>query len=110
VATIEDFERLDIRAGTVIEVEDFPEARKPAYKLVIDFGPLGTRRSSAQITHYARDELLGRQVVAVVNFPPRRVAGFISEVLVLGVPLGEHDARVILLQPERTVQTGAKVY
>jgi tRNA-binding protein len=110
VATIEDFERLDIRIGRIVAVEEFPEARKPAYKLTIDFGPLGTRRSSAQITHYERGALVGRQVVAVVNFPPRRVAGFVSEVLMLGAPLSAQDERVILLQPERAVEDGAKVF
>jgi len=87
-ATIEDFERLDIRAGTIVDAQPFPEARKPSIRLWVDFGgAVGVKRSAAQITvHYAPDRLIGRQVMAVVNFPPRRIAGFESEVLVLGVP------------------------
>src|SRR5437870_3306058 len=103
-ASIHEFDRLDIRVGTVITCEPFPQARKPSYKLTIDFGPLGARQSSAQLTaYYSPQELVGRQVVAVVNFPPRRIAGFASEVLVLGVPaLGvAREGAVILLEPER---------
>lgn len=103
-----DFEQLDIRAGTVIDVQDFPEARKPAFKLWIDFGPLGIKKSSAQITKlYAKEDLLQKQVIAVVNFPPRQIGPFVSEVLVLGV-YGK-DGAVTLLQPERNVENGGKV-
>ncbi len=100
IATFEDFEKLDLRVGRVLEVESFPEARNPAWKLRIDFGPeLGEKRSSAQITHYPAEELEGRLVVGVVNFPPRRIAGFKSEVLVLGALDDEHG--VVLLRPDR---------
>jgi tRNA-binding protein len=104
-----DFEKVDIRAGTVIEVNDFPRARKPAYKLLIDFGePTGIKRSSAQVTaHYKKEELLNRQVIAVVNFPPKQIAEFISECLVLGVYDENND--VILLQPERNTKNGQKI-
>jgi len=109
MATIDDFEQLDLRVGRVVAAEPFPEARKPAYKLTIDFGPLGLRRSSAQLTAlYGLDELPGRLVVAVVNFPPRRIAGFVSEVLVLGLP--DADGQVVLLAPERDVPLGGRVY
>jgi tRNA-binding protein len=106
-ATFEEFERLELAIGVVTEVEDFPEARKPAYKLTIDFGPRGVRRSSAQITHYAREELLGRQVVCVLGFEPKRIAGFPSEVLVLGGMSEEHG--VVLLRPDRDVEPGSPV-
>ena len=104
-----DFEKIDIRAGTIIEVNDFPKARKPAYKLVIDFGKeLGTKRSSAQITNlYSKDELLKRQVIAVVNFPPKQIADFTSECLVLCVYDENND--VILLQPGKPVTNGMKI-
>ena len=109
MATIEDFEQVDLRVGRIVVVEPFPEARKPAYKLTIDFGPLGLRRSSAQLTDlYTLDDLPGRLIVAVVNFPPRRIAGFVSEVLVLGVP--DAEGRVALLAPERDVPLGGRVY
>jgi tRNA-binding protein len=99
VATIEDFDKLDMRVGRVISVEEFPEARNPAWKLEVDFGPeIGVKRSSAQITHYAREQLEGRRVVGVVNFPPRRIAGFPSEVLVLGAL--DPDKGVVLLTPD----------
>src|SRR5215203_5530616 len=98
-----DFEKLDIRAGTIIDVSDFPEAKKPAFKLTIDFGEqLGIKRSSAQITGlYVKDELLNRQVIAVINFPPKRIAGFNSECLVMGVYDENND--VILLEPGKPV-------
>ena len=104
-----DFEKIEMRVGTVIEVNDFPEARKPAYRLVIDFGTaLGVKRSSAQITvHYKKEDLVNRQVVAIVNFPPKRIAGFTSECLVLGVYDSNND--VVLLQPDRTVDNGDKI-
>jgi tRNA-binding protein len=99
VATIEDFDKLDMRVGRVVAVEDFPEARNPAWKLTIDFGrEVGTKRSSAQIKHYTREQLEGRTVVAVVNLPPRRIAGFASEVLVLGAL--DPDKGVVLLTPD----------
>jgi tRNA-binding protein len=99
VATIEDFDRLDMRVGRVIGVEEFPEARVPAWKLEVDFGPeVGVKRSSAQITHYSREQLEGRAVVGVVNFPPRRIAGFESEVLVLGAV--DPERGVVLLAPD----------
>ncbi|HYG71848.1 MAG TPA: tRNA-binding protein [Actinomycetota bacterium] len=106
-ATFEEFERLELAIGVVTDVEDFPEARKPAWKLTIDFGPRGTRRSSAQIAHYPREELLGRQVVCVLGFEPKRIAGFPSEVLVLGAMSEEHG--VVLLRPDRDVEPGASV-
>src|SRR5438034_9474107 len=101
-----------MRVGTITRCEPFPEARKPSHKLTIDFGPLGVKRSSAQLTaFYSAEDLVGRQVVAVVNFPPRRIAGFSSEVLVLGVPAEgvAREGAVILLRPERGVQQGARV-
>jgi tRNA-binding protein len=105
----EQFLAVDMRVGKVIEVEDFPEARKPAWKLRIDFGPeIGVKRSSAQITNYSRDELLGRRVVAVVNFPPRQIGPVRSEVLVLGV--SDEQGRVILLAPDTEVPLGARVH
>ena len=104
----EDFEKVDMRAGTIIEVNDFPKARKPAYKLKIDFGELGIKNSSAQVTtFYTKDDLLNKKIIAVVNFPPKQIADFISECLVLGVY--DENKNVILLQPERTVTNGMKV-
>lgn len=104
-----DFEKVDIRVGTITSVDDFPEARKPAFKLTIDFGPLGTRKSSAQITkHYTKDSLIGRQVVGVINFPPKQIGPFISEVLVTGFDDGEGG--VILVQPTQPVQNGMKLF
>ena len=106
----EDFEKVDIRVGKVIEAEPFPEARKPSIKLTVDFGPgVGARNTSAQLTvHYAPEELLGRQVVAVVNFPSKRIAGFKSEVLVLGVP--DSEGAVVLLTPDQKVPLGGKMF
>jgi tRNA-binding protein len=109
VATIEDFDKIDMRVGRVVSVDDFPEARSPAWKLAVDFGPeIGIKRSSAQITHYAREELEGRRVVAVVNFPPRRIAGFASEVLVLGAL--DPERGVVLLAPDDPeTELGARI-
>ena len=106
----DDFAKLDIRVGTVIAAEPFPEARKPAYKLVIDFGPeLGRRKSSAQITvHYRADALVGRQVAAVLNFAPRQIGKFLSEVLVLGFP--DAAGAVVLIGPDRAVPDGGKLF
>ena len=107
--TFQDFEKVEICAGTIVKAEVFSEARKPAYKLWIDFGSRGTLRSSAQITHYYEpDDLHGKQVVAVVNFPPKQVANFISECLVLGVV--EKEGTVVLLQPDRKVQNGERIW
>jgi len=104
----DDFEKVDMRAGTIIEVTDFPKARKPAYKLKVDFGELGIKNSSAQITKfYTKEDLLNRKVIAVVNFPPKQIADFISECLVLGVYDENND--VILLAPERSITNGMKV-
>lgn len=109
MATVDDFLTLDIRVGTVIAAEPFPEARKPAVKLRIDFGPeLGVKKSSAQLTvHYTPEQLVGRQVVAVVNFPLRRIAGFESEVLVLGAMPTERE--VVLLAVDRAVDDGTRI-
>jgi len=105
----EDFERVDIRVGRISRVEDFPQARKPAYKIWIDFGDLGVKRSSAQITRlYSKEELVDRLVLAVVNFPPRQVADFLSEVLLLGVP--DSAGRVVLVQPDRDVPLAGRLY
>ena len=104
----EDFEKLNIQTGTIVEVNDFPKARKPAYQLKIDFGPFGVKQSSAQITkYYTKEQLLGQQVVAVVNFAPKQIANFYSECLVLGVY--DSDGEVVLLKPERTVENGQKI-
>jgi tRNA-binding protein len=106
--TWEDFEKLDIRVGTITAAADFPKAKKPAYQLTIDFGELGEKRSSAQITDlYDREQLIGRQVVAIVNFPPKQIAHFFSECLVLGVYTDKKG--VVLLGPERKVDNGRKV-
>ena len=102
------FGKVDIRVGRVIRVEDFPKARKPAYKLWLDFGQLGIKKSSAQITAlYSKDDLLGKLMIAVVNFPTRQIADFLSEVLVLGAVLD--DSRVVLIQPDREVPLGKRI-
>ena len=107
MATFEEFMDLDIRVGRVVNAEDFPKARKPAYKLTIDFGPLGVKNASAQITElYKKEELVGKEVVCVINFPPKQVADFVSEVLVLGVYT---ESGVVLLQPDREVPLGCKI-
>lgn len=106
--TWDDFEKVDIRTGTVIAAEPFPQARKPAYQLTIDFGELGTKRTSAQLTNlYQPNELVGRQVVAVVNFPPKQIASFRSEWLILGA-IGA-DGSVTLLQTERLTTNGLRI-
>ena len=106
--SLEDFLKVDMRVGKIIKVEDFPEARKPAYKLTVDFGPLGIKRSSAQITkRYKKEQLVGRQIVAVVNFPPKQIANVVSEVLVLGAVTKQGD--VILLKPDEDVALGDRI-
>ncbi len=105
-----DFERVDIRVGTIVDAQPFPEARKPAFKLTIDFGAdIGVKRSSAQLTvHYRADQLIGRQVCAVVNFPPRQIGPFMSEVLTLGMP--DDDGSVVLVKPDFKVPNGGKLF
>lgn len=107
--TWSDFEKIDIRCGTIIDVKDFPKARKPSYQMWIDFGAdLGVKRSSAQVTHfYKKEELINKQVIAVTNFPPKQIADFYSECLVLGVY--DENNNVILLQPERAVKNGQRI-
>ena len=104
-----DFEKIDIRVGTIVNAESFPEARKPAYKLKIDFGEsLGIKQSSAQITiHYSLNDLIGQQVIAVINFPAKKIAGFMSECLVLGIY--DENNEVVLLQPQQKVGNGLKI-
>ena len=104
------FEAVEMRVGTIVAIDEFPQARKPAYKLTIDFGEaIGTKRSSAQIVElYSPETLIGAQVVGVVNFPPKRIAGFSSEVLVLGA--ADEAGRVVLLRPERSVPNGSRIY
>jgi len=108
--TYGDFERVDIRVGTITDAQPFPQARKPAFKLVIDFGPeIGVKRSSAQLTiHYKADQLIGRQVCAVVNYPPRQIGPFMSEVLTLGMP--DADGAVVLVKPDFKVPNGGKLF
>ena len=108
IITWDDFEKIDIRAGTIIEVNDFPKARNAAYQVTIDFGELGIKRSSAQITSfYDKESLLGKQVVAIVNFPPKQIANFFSECLVLGVYTDKKE--VVLLKPDQQVGNGWKI-
>jgi len=108
--TFDDFQKVDVRVGTVVDVQEFPEARKPAYKLWVDFGDeFGTRKSSAQITkYYTPDQLIGRQVAAVVNFPPRQIGKFMSEILVLGFP--DADGEVVLIGIDHQVPNGGKLF
>jgi tRNA-binding protein len=109
VITYDDFEKIDMRAGVITEVEDFPRARKPSYRVTVDFGAeIGNRRSSIQASSYAREELVGLPVVGVVNFPLKNIAGFMSEALILGVP-GD-DGQVSLLTPSRPASPGGRVY
>ena len=109
--TYGDFAKVDIRVGRIVQVDDFPQAKKPAYRLRIDFGPeLGVKTSSAQITkHYQPGELQDRLVLAVVNFPPRQIANYYSEVLTLGVVLGEGRGDIVLVQPDRNVPLGSRI-
>ncbi|MBO0709758.1 MAG: tRNA-binding protein [Acetobacteraceae bacterium] len=108
--SFDDFLRVEVRVGTIVDVEPFPEARKPALKLTIDFGPeIGKKRSSAQITvHYKPDQLIGRQVCAVMNFPPRQIGPFMSEVLTLGMP--DEDGAVVLVKPDFKVPDGGRLF
>ena len=110
IATINDFQKIDMRVGKIIEVSNFPEARKPAYKLTIDFGPaIGIKKSSAQITeNYTKEELLESLVICVVNFPPRQIGPFISEVLTMGVPSSNNT--VILIRPDQNAPLGGQVF
>ncbi len=108
--TYQDFEKVDIRVGEITKVEDFPEARKPAYKLTIDFGTeIGLKKSSVQITkHYTKEELIGKLVIGVINFPPKQIGPFISEVLTLGLP--DENGDVVLLSPTKKVPKGGKIF
>lgn len=108
--TFDDFARVDIRVGTIVRAEAFPEARRPAFKLWVDFGePLGVRKTSAQITkHYGLEQLQGRQVAAVVNFPPKQIGPFLSEILVLGFP--DEEGEVVMIGPDKPVPNGGKLF
>ena len=103
-----DFAKVDIRVGKIIDVKDFPEARKPAYILTIDFGELGTRKTSAQVTNYTHEDLLEREIVAVFNFPPKQIGPIMSEVLVLGFP--DEENKPILISPDKKVKNGGRLY
>jgi len=106
--TWQDFEKVDMRVGTIISIENFPKARNPSYKFTIDFGPLGIKKSSAQITKlYKKEDLINKQIIAVVNFPPKQIADFVSEVLVLGVVLDNKD--VVLIKPDNKVKNGLRI-
>jgi tRNA-binding protein len=106
--TWRDFEKVELRVGTIIEVADFPEARKPAYKITVDFGPFGIKRSSAQVTaHYTREQLAGRQIVGVINFPPKQIANFISEFLVTG--FADENGDIVLTSIDKPVPNGSKL-
>lgn len=108
VITVEDFAKVEMRVGRIVDVQDFPEARKPSYRLTVDFGPLGTKRSSAAIRPwYTKAELVGRAVIAVTNFPPRQIGPFMSEVLCLGSV--QSDGRVVLLRPDEEGELGARI-
>ncbi len=108
--SFDDFLKVDIRTGTVVDAQPYPEARKPAIKLLVDFGgEIGTRKSSAQLTkHYTPEELIGRQVCAVVNFPPRQIGKFMSEILVLGMP--DDEGEVVLIRPDKAIPNGGRLY
>ncbi|MGI8845019.1 MAG: tRNA-binding protein [Thermoleophilaceae bacterium] len=109
MATIDDFDKVDIRVGRIVAVDEFPQAHRPAWKLAVDFGAeIGVKGTSAQVTNYAREELEGRLVVGVVNFPPRQIGPVMSEVLVLGVP--DEEGRVILLRPSSEVPLGGRMF
>lgn len=104
-----DFEKVDLRVGTITEVHDFPEARKPAYKIYVDLGPLGIKKSSAQVmAHYSKAELIGRQIIAVVNFPPKQIGKYISEILITGFE--DENKNIVLAQVERPVPNGSKMF
>lgn len=106
--TWHDFEKVELRIGTILEVEDFPKARKPAYKIKVDFGPFGIRWSSAQITkHYSKEELVGRQIIGVVNFPEKQIANFMSQFLVTG--FADHNGDIVLAAVEKPVPNGSKL-
>lgn len=106
--TQDDFERVEMRVGRIVAVEDFPKARKPSYRLTVDFGPFGVKQSSAAVRpYYSKEELLDRQVICVVNFPPKQIANFQSEVLTLGVM--EQGGRIVLLRPDREAEAGARI-
>ncbi|MBI5553532.1 MAG: tRNA-binding protein [Candidatus Diapherotrites archaeon] len=109
MATFEEFRKIDVRTGKIISVEEFPEARNPTYKIQVDFGPgIGIKRSCAHLTHYRKEELIGRTIVAIINFPPKQIANAISEILILGVP-GE-NVPVALLSPDQNALIGSRVF